>query len=122
MTITVHCRATARWDRYLDGLSEPNASEQVPDTAPQRRTSGRVTGAIVLTLAGIGLLVVGIQAIVDPDAVVAGSSGSGRSPDTDVEAKIGGLILCMFGISVLGFGISLFMKKKSSASPFGKPE
>jgi hypothetical protein len=100
-------------------MSESDASEQVPDTAPPRRTSGRIIGAIVLTFIGIGLLVGGIQAIVDPDAVVAGSSGSGRL-DTDVEAKLGGLILCMFGISVLGFGISLFAKKKSSGSPFGK--
>lgn len=103
-------------------MSESHASEQVPDTAPPRRTAGRIFGAIVLTLAGTGLLVGGIDAIADPGAVIAGSSNTARSPDTDAEAKIGGFILCMFGISVLGFGISLFMKKKSGGSPFGKPE
>lgn len=66
---------------------------------------------------------VGIQAIVDPDAVVAGSSNSARSPDTDGEAMLGGLLLCMFGMSVLGFGISLLATKKSAGSLFGtKPE
>ena len=104
-------------------MSEPDASDQVPDTAPPRRSSGRIAGAIFLTLVGIGLLVVGIQAIVDPDAVLAGSSNSARSPDTDGEAMLGGLLLCMFGMSVLGFGISLFAKKNSSGSLFGtKPE
>lgn len=106
----------------LTFMSESNASEQVPDTAPPRRTSGRITGGIFLTLAGIGLLAGGIQAIVDSSAVVAGSSGSGRI-DSDAEAKIGGVILCMFGITVLGFGISLFAKKKPGSSMFGpKPE
>jgi hypothetical protein len=105
----------------LTVMSEPNASEQVPENAPPRRTSGRIFGAIVLTLAGIGLLVGGIQAIADPGAVVAGSSS--RKMDSDVEAKLGGLILCMFGITVLGFGISLFAKKKPGSSMFGpKPE
>lgn len=102
-------------------MSESAPSGQTPDTTPRRRTPRRVIGAIVLTLIGIGLLVVGIQAIVDPDAVVAGSSNSARSPDTDGEAMLGGLLLCMFGISVLGFGISLFTTK--SGSLFGrKPE
>lgn len=92
-------------------MSASDPSDHVQDIAPPRRTAGRITGGIFLVLIGIVLLAGGIQAIVDPAAVVASSSGSGRSPDTDVEAKIGGLLLCMFGISVLGFGISLFTKK-----------
>ncbi|MGS2810496.1 hypothetical protein [Nocardia sp. MW-W600-9] len=70
-------------------------------------------GGIALILVAGVLLVGGIQAIVDPAAVVAGSSRSARSPDTDAEAKIGGLLLCFFGITVLGFGIGLATSKKA---------
>lgn len=75
-------------------------------------------GGIVLTLAGIGLLVVGIDALVDPGSVVAGSSRSGRM-DSDAEAQIGGMLLCFFGVTVLCFGIGLLKKKSSEGSPFG---
>jgi hypothetical protein len=102
-------------------MSESGPSEQVPDTAPRRRTSGQIFGSIILTLAGIGLLVAGIQAIVDPDAALAGSSSSSRM-DSDTEAKLGGLFLCMFGISVLGFGIGLFRKKPGESLFGSKPK
>ncbi|EMD27694.1 hypothetical protein C791_1990 [Amycolatopsis azurea DSM 43854] len=60
----------------------------------------------------------GIQGIVDPDAVTSKS----RKMDTDVEAKIGGLLLCSFGLTVLFFGIFLLRKRKpSEGSLFGKP-
>ncbi|AXB47963.1 hypothetical protein [Amycolatopsis albispora] len=48
---------------------------------------------------------------------MSSSSNSARSPDTDGEAQFGGLILCFFGLSVLGFGISLFGKKKFKPRP-----
>ncbi|MEV0062593.1 hypothetical protein [Nocardia sp. NPDC050718] len=84
----------------------------IPESAgPPRRTAKRVIGGIALILVAIVLLITGIQAIVDPAAVVAGSSGSGRSPDTDAEAKIGGLLLCFFAITVFGFGIGLVTSK-----------
>ncbi|MFE3447182.1 hypothetical protein ACFXNW_29470 [Nocardia sp. NPDC059180] len=47
---------------------------------------------------------------------VAGSLSTPRSPDTDTEAKIGGLMLCFFGITVLGFGIGLFASKTAPLS------
>ncbi|WP_280382931.1 hypothetical protein [Nocardia wallacei] len=92
-------------------MSAPKASEHVEDAAPARRTAGRITGGIVLILVATALLFVGIQAIVEPAAVVAKSSDTARSPDTDGEAQFGGLLLCFFGLSVLGFGIGLFGKK-----------
>lgn len=71
----------------------------------------------MLVLSALALFVVGIQAIIDPGDVVANSSNSARSPDTDAEAQIGGLLLCFFGITVLGFGISLFKKKPAEGAP-----
>ncbi|WP_024805309.1 hypothetical protein [Nocardia sp. BMG51109] len=88
----------------------------VQDAAPPRRTAGRVAGSIALILVALVLLTGGIQAIVDPTDVVAGSSGSGRSPDTDAEAQFSGLLLCFFGITVLGFGVLLFKKPSSDTS------
>ncbi|MET9211034.1 MULTISPECIES: hypothetical protein [unclassified Nocardia] len=90
------------------------SASDVPEPAEApgpRRTAKRVLGGIALILGAIVLLITGIQAIVDPAAVVAGSSGSGRSPDTDTEAKIGGLLLCFFAITVFGFGIGLVTSK-----------
>ncbi|MFE3442675.1 hypothetical protein ACFXNW_06575 [Nocardia sp. NPDC059180] len=95
-------------------MSASDAPEPVEDLGQPRRTAQRMIGGIALIIVAIVLLVSGIQAIVDPAAVVAGSSRSGRSPDTDTEAKIGGLLLCFFGITVLGFGIGLFASKKVS--------
>ncbi|MGI5218920.1 hypothetical protein [Nocardia sp. CA-290969] len=98
-------------------------SEHTQDAVPPRRTAGRVIGGIVLILCALALLAGGIQAIVDPAAVVAGSSNSARSPDTDAEAQIGGLLLCLFGITVLGFGIGLLGKKSApdTSSSSGTP-
>jgi hypothetical protein len=94
-------------------MPAPDDPEPVDDISPPRRTVKRMIGGIALILVAMVLMVAGIQAIVDPTAVVAGSSRSGRSPDTDTEAKIGGLLLCFFGITVLGFGIGLFTSKTS---------
>ncbi|RZS44402.1 hypothetical protein EV193_101278 [Herbihabitans rhizosphaerae] len=99
-------------------------SEPVQDAAPPRRTRGRFIGGGVLILIGIGLLVVGIQAIADPSGARVGSSGSSRM-DSDAEAQLGGFLMCFFGISVLGFGIgllkyeNLFTSKKTP--PAGTP-
>lgn len=101
-------------------MSAPDAREDARDAGPQRRTTGRIIGGIVLILCALALLAGGIQAIVDPAEVIADSSNSARSPDTEEEAKIGGLLLCFFGITVLGFGIALFQQKKpSGGAPFG---
>ncbi|MEU1983411.1 hypothetical protein [Nocardia sp. NPDC019395] len=102
-------------------MSASDASEHTQDAVPPRRTAGRITGGIVLILTAIVLFAVGIQAIVDPAAVIAGSSNSARSPDTDAEAKIGGLLLCFFGITVLGFGIGLLGKKSAPGTPTSAP-
>ncbi|MEU4313298.1 hypothetical protein [Nocardia sp. NPDC024068] len=102
-------------------MSASDASENTQDPIPPRRTAGRITGGIVLILFAIAVLAAGIQAIVDPAAVIAGSSNSPRSPDTDAEAKIGGLLLCLFGITVLGFGIGLFTKKSAPGTPSSTP-
>ncbi|MFI1465262.1 hypothetical protein [Nocardia carnea] len=96
-----------------------NASEHDQHAAPRRRTTRRLVGGIMLVLSALALFVVGIQAIVDPSYVVANSSNSARSPDTDAEAQIGGLLLCFFGITVLGFGITLFKKKPAAGTPPG---
>jgi len=103
-------------------MSASNPSENVDDADRPRRTTKRVVGGIVLVIAATVLLYGGIEALVDPDSVIAGSSHSGRRMDTEVEAKLGGMLLCFFGVTVLGFGIALFAKKKpSEGSPFGKP-
>ncbi|MFD4462080.1 hypothetical protein [Nocardia sp. NPDC058480] len=94
-------------------MSASGTSEPVEDLVLPRRTAKRMIGGIALILVAMVLLVGGIQAIVDPTAVVAGSSRTGRSPDTDTEAKISGLLLCFFGITVFGFGIGLFTSKKA---------
>ncbi|MGW0324739.1 hypothetical protein [Nocardia sp. NPDC003183] len=88
------------------------ASDAPENLGPPRRTAKRVLGGIALILVAIVLLVGGIQAIVNPAEVVAGSSHSGHSPDTDTEAKIGGLLLCFFGLTVFGFGIAACTSKK----------
>jgi hypothetical protein len=102
-------------------MSASDASEQEQDAAPPRRTAGRITGGIVLILIAVVLFAAGVQAIVDPAAVIAGSSNSARSPDTEAEAKIGGLLMCFFGITVLGFGIGLFGKKSAPGTPSSTP-
>ncbi|WP_280361577.1 hypothetical protein [Nocardia wallacei] len=101
-------------------MSESNVPEHVQDTTPPRRTAGRVAGSIALILVALVLLTTGIQAIVDPADVVASSSNSARSPDTDAEAQFSGLLLCFFGITVLGFGIALFKKPSSNTSSGSK--
>ncbi|MEV0334824.1 hypothetical protein [Nocardia sp. NPDC050717] len=98
-----------------------SAPEPADDLAPPRRTVQRMLGGAALILVAAGLLYTGIDAIVDPGAVVAGSSRSARSPDTDAEAKIGGLLMCFFGLTVLGFGIGLFSSKTSVRSALGVP-
>lgn len=98
-------------------MSASDASEHVQNAAPPRRTAGRITGGIVLILIAIVLFAGGIQAVFDPAAVVADSSDTPRSPDTDGEAVIGGLLLCFFGITVLVFGIGMFTKKPSTGNP-----
>jgi uncharacterized membrane protein YidH (DUF202 family) len=98
-------------------MSQPNASEHGQHAAAPRRAVGRIVGGIVLVLFAVVLFVVGLQAIIDPSHVVAGSSNSARSPDTDAEAQVGGLLLCFFGITVLGFGIALFKKKPAAGTP-----
>lgn len=102
-------------------MSAPDA-EHVGDAAPPRRTARRITFGLVLVLAAVVLFAGGVQAIADPAAVIADSSNTPRSPDTDADAVIGGLLLCFFGIIVLGYGISLFQKKKPPAgtSPSNK--
>ncbi|WP_280423685.1 hypothetical protein [Nocardia carnea] len=102
-------------------MSASDASDHAQDAVPPRRTAGRITGGILLILCAIALLAAGIQAIVDPAAVIAGSSNSARSPDTDAEAQIGGLLLCLFGITVLGFGIGLLAKKSAPGTPSSTP-
>ncbi|MEV0366390.1 hypothetical protein [Nocardia fusca] len=102
-------------------MSASDASEHTQDAVPPRRTARRITGGIALILFAILLLATGIQAIVDPAAVIAGSSNSARSPDTDAEAQIGGLLLCFFGITVLGFGIGLLKKKSAPGTPSSTP-
>ncbi|NBE56026.1 hypothetical protein, partial [Streptomyces boluensis] len=67
-------------------------------------------------LLAVGLLYGGISAVADPAAVVASSANTGRSADTEAEAKIGGLLLCFFGITVLGFGISLLKTKSAKGT------
>ncbi|WP_280338943.1 hypothetical protein [Nocardia neocaledoniensis] len=90
-----------------------------PADTPPRRSAQRILGGVALILVAAGLLYTGIDAIVDPGAVVAGSSRSARSPDTDAEAKIGGLLLCFFGLTVLGFGIGLLTSKTSVSAALG---
>ncbi|RSM82655.1 hypothetical protein DL991_04670 [Amycolatopsis sp. WAC 01375] len=92
-------------------MSESNATDHGRQADPPRRSAGRVIRGIILILGAAALFVTGIDAIADPDSVIAGSSNSARSPDTDTEAKIGGLLLCFFGITVLGFGIGLIVSK-----------
>ncbi|WP_037305594.1 hypothetical protein [Amycolatopsis orientalis] len=92
-------------------MAEPNATDHDRQADPPRRTAGRIIRGIVLILGALALLAGGIQAIVDPDAVIAGSSHSGRRMDTDTEAKLGGLLLCSFGITVMIFGIALIATK-----------
>ncbi|NEW39998.1 hypothetical protein GV792_26690 [Nocardia cyriacigeorgica] len=94
-------------------MSASDVPEPGENKSPPRRTGKRMIGGLALILVAVALLICGIQAIVDPTAVIAGSSSSPRSPDTDTEAKIGGLLLCFFGITVLGFGIGLFTSKTS---------
>lgn len=91
-------------------MSASDAPEPVPADPP--RTTGRIIGGIAVILVAILMLAGGIQALVDPGAVVAGSSNSARSPDSDAEAKFGGLLLCFAGISVLSIGIGLLTSKK----------
>ncbi|MDI3404123.1 hypothetical protein [Streptomyces cavernicola] len=95
------------------------SSENTEPTARPRRTAGRIIGGIVLLLAAVGLLYGGVTAVADPASVVASSSNSGRSPDTDAEAKIGGLLLCAFGISTLCFGIGLLTKRPAKGPQAG---
>ncbi|MEV0078923.1 hypothetical protein AB0H58_21190 [Nocardia neocaledoniensis] len=102
-------------------MSAPGAPEPADTPAPPRRTANRMLGGVALILVAAGLLYTGIDALVDPGAVVAGSSRSARSPDTDEEAQIGGLLLCLFGLTVLGFGIGLFTSKTSVSSALGVP-
>ncbi|QNS05420.1 hypothetical protein [Streptomyces xanthii] len=92
--------------------------ENTQPAEPVRRSAKRVIGAVVLVLLGAGLLYVGIDAIADPASVVADSANTGRSADTEAEAKIVGLVMCLFGISVLGFGISLL---RANATQGPKP-
>lgn len=92
-------------------MSESNSTEDGQGSAPPGRTGKRIAGGIFLILASIALFYTGVDAIADPGAVVSRSSNSSRSPDTDAEAKIGGFILIMFGISVLGFGIGMIVSK-----------
>lgn len=98
-------------------MSASDASEHCPGTAAPRRTTGRITGGIVLILIAGVLLYGGIQAIVDPDAATANSSGTARSPDTAEEAALAGLLFCAFGISLLCLGIGLFRKKAPANTP-----
>ncbi|MBB5917323.1 drug/metabolite transporter (DMT)-like permease [Nocardia transvalensis] len=98
-------------------MSESNAPEHVQGPTPPRRTAGRIAGSIALIVVALVLLIGGIQAIVDPAEVVANSSSTARSPDTEAEAQFSGLLLCFFGVTVLGFGILLFKKKPSSGTP-----
>ncbi|GAB3732968.1 hypothetical protein GCM10027598_57160 [Amycolatopsis oliviviridis] len=102
-------------------MSESKAPDHGEDAGPPRRTAKRVIGGIVLILFAGALLFGGIQALVDPDAVLARSSRTPRSADTEAEAKIGGLLLCSFGLTVLFYGVFLLRKKNpSEGSPFGK--
>ncbi|NUS74000.1 MAG: hypothetical protein HOQ05_11400 [Corynebacteriales bacterium] len=91
-------------------MSASGAPEPVP--AAPVRTTGRIIGGIAVILVAIFMMAVGIHALVDPGAVVAGSSNSARSPDSEAEAKFGGLLLCLAGISVLSLGIGLVTSKK----------
>lgn len=100
-------------------MSETNAAEHPQDSTPPRRTTQRVLGGFVLILLSLALFAIGIQSIVDPSEVIANSSNSPRSPDTDAEAQFAGLLMCMFGITVLGFGIHLFNKKTAANTSAG---
>ncbi|MFI6302725.1 hypothetical protein ACIBCH_12695 [Amycolatopsis thailandensis] len=104
-------------------MPESPAPDHGEDAGPPRRTAKRVIFGIVLILVALVLLFGGIQALVDPDAVIARPSNTGRSVDTDVEAGIGGLLLCSFGLTVLFYGVFLLREKKpSEGSPFGKAD
>ncbi|MFE6612124.1 hypothetical protein [Amycolatopsis sp. NPDC057786] len=92
-------------------MSESNSTEDSQGAPPPRRSGKRIAGGIFLILAAIGLFYTGVDALADPGGVVARSSNSARSPDTDAEAQIGGFILIMFGVSVLGFGIGMIVSK-----------
>ncbi len=85
-------------------------ASDAPENLDPPRSAKRIIGGIALILVAIVLLYSGIQAIVDPAEVVTGSSRSGRT-DTETEAKIGGLLLCFFGLTVFGFGIALCTSK-----------
>ncbi|KFU80341.1 hypothetical protein [Amycolatopsis lurida] len=92
-------------------MPESNSTEDSQGAAPPGRTGKRIAGGIFLILASMALFYVGVDAIADPDAVISRSSNSSRSPDTEAEAKIGGFLLFMFGVTVLGFGIGMIVSK-----------
>lgn len=98
---------------------DTEASESTPAARPPRRSGKRVFWGIVLLLLGCLLFGTGVDAVLDPAAVVAGSSNTPRSPDNDAEAVFGGVLMCLFGIIVFGFGIGL-LRLRPGESMFGK--
>ena len=97
-------------------MSAADASEHGQNADGPRRPAGRSTVGVVLILLAIVLFAGGIEAVIEPSAVVAGSSDTSRSPDTDREAVLGGFLLCLFGITVLRFGIGIVTKKPSAGT------
>lgn len=97
-------------------------TEASPDARAERRprrSAKRVFWGIVLLALGCVLFGIGIDAIFHPAAVVAKSSNTPRSPDSDGEAAIGGILMCFFGLIVLGYGIALLLMRPGG-SVFGK--
>ena len=97
---------------------EPSASPASPSPegarpAPPRRSAGRIGGGIVLLLLALGLLCIGVDAITDPSAVVADAASTGRNADSEAEARLGGVLMCGFGIAVGCFGIGLLKRKRA---------
>ena len=100
------------YDRARGNLERPSRAAARCD--PPRRPAGRITVGVVLMLLAIVLFAGGIETVIEPSAVVAGSSNRSRSPDTDREAVLGGFLLCLFGITVLCCGIGIVTKKPSA--------
>ncbi|MCH6161278.1 hypothetical protein [Streptomyces marispadix] len=91
-------------------MTDRKPLEGAPSTPPAPRSAGRILGAVVLVCLAAGLFYIGVDALASPGRVVAESSGTGRSPDSESEAKIGGLLMCLFGVSVLCGAIALLQK------------
>lgn len=70
---------------------------------------------------GIALFYGGVDSIAHPAETVAESSDTARAPDSEEEAKLGGVIMCMFGLTVFGFGVALLQKPKPKGEVFGSP-